>query len=144
MFRFGLFLLTLLLLAPCSNDLVQQTNQARDQTNFTNDSVYQVSQDEFIVKTWVNKPNPSQDDLVTLYGSLIKNGVHLGGMMMQATWPDPNQERGTPNCNVLVIYQTGVCTIEAGKYPSGEYLPITVVFDYGGSVYKGETGFTPR
>lgn len=144
MLRFGFFMITLLFLASCSNTANQQTHKTGVQSNLPAEYIYQESQDEFVIKTWVNKPNPSRDELVTVYGSLIKNGAHLGGMMMQATWQDPAQERGVPNCNVLVIYQTGVCTIEAGKYPSGEYLPITVSFDYDGIILTGETGFTPR
>jgi hypothetical protein len=137
MLRLVSLLILIIALAACSKE------QERTQVQVPAETIYQNSQDVFLVKTWVNKPNPSKNELVTVYGSLLKNGIHLGGMMMQATWPDPDQERGSPNCNVLVIYQTGVCTIEAAKYPAGEFLPITVIFNYEDAVYKGETGFTP-
>lgn len=80
---------------------------------------------------------------VIVWGSLIKNGVHLGGMMMQATWPDETQEVGIPNCRVLVIYGSGVCVIDDIDYPPGEFVPITVSFEYGGKEFVGQTGFTP-
>lgn len=87
---------------------------------------------------------PSRDSRVTISGSLIKNGVRLGGMMMQATWPDKRQEHGVPNCNVLVIYGSGVCTVDAGNYPPGVFVPVTVTFEYGGMRHIGHTGFTPQ
>jgi hypothetical protein len=102
------------------------------------------STDRFEVEAWVDKPAPARDERVTVSGSLIKNGVYLGGIMMQATWPEAAQERGVPNCYVLVIYQRGVCTIEAGSYPSGEFVPVTITFEYKGIQYSGQTGFTPR
>ena len=100
--------------------------------------------DTFEVDAWVDNPTPSQDSRVTIYGSLIKNGVHLGGMAMQATWPDETQERGVPNCSVQVIYGSGVCTADAGDYAPGVFVPITVKFEYGGLTHIGHTGFTPQ
>jgi hypothetical protein len=85
-------------------------------------------EDKFIVNLWVDNPNPPQNSRVIFWGSLIKNGVHLGGIMMQATWPDETQEPGVPNCNVLVIYGSGVCVIDNISYPPGEFVPIIVTF----------------
>lgn len=96
------------------------------------------------MEAWVDKPSPARDGRVIARGSLIKNGVRLGGMMMQATWPDETQERGVPNCNVLVTYGSGVCAIDAEGYPPGVFVPITVTFDYDGTRYVGHTGFTPQ
>ncbi len=100
--------------------------------------------DIFEVEAWVDDASPPHDARVTVYGSLIKNGVRLGGMTMQATWPDETQERGVPNCKVQVIYGSGVCTLDAGNYPPGEFVPITVTFRYGGGTHVGHTGFTPQ
>lgn len=100
--------------------------------------------DVFEVEAWVDNPTPARDERITASGSLIKNGVYLGGMMMRGTWPEEDQERGVPNCFVLVIYQRGVCTIEVKDYPSGVYVPITVSFEYNSKTYTGQTGFTPR
>ena len=106
-------------------------------------SPHPTHEDTFTIDTWVNNPNPPQGSRVIVWGSLIKNGVHLGGMMMQATWPDETQEPGMPNCNVLVIYGSGVCVIDDISYPPGEFVPITVTFEYHGKKYVGQTGFTP-
>jgi hypothetical protein len=99
--------------------------------------------DTFVVDAWVNNPYPPINSRVIVWGSLIKNGVHLGGIMMQATWPDETQEVGIPNCSVLVIYGSGVCVIDDIDYPAGEFVPITVSFEYGGNEFVGQTGFTP-
>jgi hypothetical protein len=100
--------------------------------------------DLFEVEAWVDNPAPARNERVTVSGSLLKNGVRLGGMMMQATWPEEAQERGIPNCNVLVIYGSGVCAIEAVDYPPGMFVPVTVTFKYAGATHTGHTGFTPR
>jgi len=100
--------------------------------------------DRFEVEAWVNNPTPAQGSRLTVSGSLLKNGVRLGGMMMEATWPDKAQERGVPNCYVQVIYGSGVCTLEVNHFPRGIFVPITVTFAYGGHIYIGHTGFTPQ
>ena len=98
----------------------------------------------FEVVTWFDNPEPKLGSRVILYGSLLKDGVYLGGMAMRATWPDESQERGVPNCSVQVIYGSGVCNIETAGFQPGEYVPIIVTFEYQGKVYSGQTGFTPR
>jgi hypothetical protein len=90
----------------------------------------------------VDNATPGHGDVVNLSGSLIKNGVYLGGMMMQATWPDKDQERGIPNCNVLVIYQRGICIIETKDMPVGEFIPVTIKFVYNDQTFSAQTGFT--
>jgi hypothetical protein len=101
-------------------------------------------EDIFQVVAWMDNPEPEHNERVILSGSLIKNGVYLGGMAMHAMWPDGTQERGVPNCSVQVIYQRGVCTIDASKYPVDVYVPITITFEYRDQIYIGHTGFTPR
>jgi len=98
----------------------------------------------FEVDAWVDDPNPPVGSRVMLYGSLIKDGVYLGGMAMRATWPDEEQERGVPNCSVQVIYQSGVCIVETEGFKTDVFVPIRVSFEYQGNFYRGETGFTPR
>jgi hypothetical protein len=100
--------------------------------------------DKFEVYAWVDKPTPARNERVIISGSLIKNGVYLGGMAMTGIWPDSTLERGAPNCHVQVIYQRGICITEADKYPSGVYVPVTVKFEYRGGTYTAETGFTPQ
>ncbi len=109
----------------------------------TSDQAFAEQQeDTFEVVAWVDNPTPAKGEIVNLSGSLIKNGVYLGGMMMYATWPDKDQERGVPNCKVLVIYQRGVCMIKTDDFTSGEYVPVKVKFIYNDRSYSGETGFT--
>ena len=98
----------------------------------------------FEVVAWVDDPNPQVGSRVMLYGSLIKDGVYLGGMVMRATWPDEDQERGVPNCSVQVIYGSGVCIVETEGFRPNAYVPITVAFEYDGQTYSGKIGFTPR
>jgi len=98
----------------------------------------------FEVVAWVDDPNPKLGSRVMLYGSLIKDGVYLGGMAMRATWPDENQERGVPNCSVQVIYGSGVCIVETEGFQPDVFVPIKVAFEYQGKIYRGQTGITPR
>jgi hypothetical protein len=98
----------------------------------------------FDVDVWVDNATPSREQRVTVSGSLIKNGVRLGGLMMRANWPDPTRERGTATCYVQVIYGAGVCAIEAHTHPPGIFVPVTITFDYRGGTYIGHTGFTPQ
>lgn len=102
------------------------------------------AEDTFAVSAWVDNPAPKRGDKVILLGNLKKNGVFLGGIMMKATWPDESQPRGMPNCYVMVNYQRGVCVIDAGKYPVGEFVPIEITFDYRGRRFTAQTGFTPQ
>jgi hypothetical protein len=102
------------------------------------------SGDIFEVQAWVNEPFPARDEQVIVYGSLIKDGVRLGGIMMRASWRDGTHEHAIPDCFVLVTYGRGVCTLDQGGLPSGVFLPITVTFDYNGSRFIGQTGFTPH
>lgn len=131
-----LLFLVVIVLASCS--------QQGATTSKTSTTLYQTGENRFEVVAWVSDPSPTQGARVMLYGSLIKNGVHLGGMAMVATWPDESQERGVPNCRVQVIYQAGVCIVETEGFTPGEYVPITVAFEYQGRTYTGGTGFTPR
>jgi hypothetical protein len=100
--------------------------------------------DSFAVEAWVDNPTPTQDSQVIVFGSLIKSGVYLGGIMMQAVWADETQERGVPNCDVLVTYGRGVCAVPVKDYEPGAFVPITVTFKYEGSTFVGHTGFTPQ
>ena len=100
--------------------------------------------DVFKVNTWVNNPAPRRGEQVIVYGSLIKNGVLLGGTMMQGTWTDESHQPGTPNCFVLVTYGRGVCVVETSQFPTGRYVPVNIRFDYRNKTYTGSTGFTPR
>lgn len=99
---------------------------------------------KFEVVTWFSDPEPELGARTILYGSLLKDGIHLGGMAMRATWPDEDQERGVPNCSVQVIYGSGVCIIESEGYQAGVTVPVTVTFEYQGKIYRGTTAFTLR
>lgn len=100
-------------------------------------------EDIYEVEAWVDKPAPRLDEQVTVYGSLLKNGVRLGGIMMQARWSEKALTTGIPDCFVLVIYGSGVCTVAAGDFQPGQFVPITILFEYEERVFTGITGFTP-
>lgn len=87
---------------------------------------------------------PARDQRVTVFGSLIPYGVRLGGIMMDATWPDATRGSGRGRCYVQVIYGAGVCTIEVADLPPDVFVPVTITFDYRGATYTGQTGFTPH
>jgi hypothetical protein len=130
------------LLVACSAPAGAATTPQAAASPAANQGAAEDQEDQFEVIAWVDNPTPALGERVNLSGSLIKNGVYLGGMMMQATWPDQDQERGVPNCNVLVIYQRGVCIIETEGFTAGEYVPVTVKFVYKDQTYTGQTGFT--
>ncbi|HSB65954.1 MAG TPA: hypothetical protein VLD65_05200 [Anaerolineales bacterium] len=97
----------------------------------------------FSVKTWVTYPNLTQGKRIILMGSLLKEGVHLGGIMMRATWPDQIHEQGEPNCIVPVLYGKGVCPIDTSNFSPGVFVPVTVSFEYQDTTFITQTGFTP-
>jgi hypothetical protein len=137
------FFFTLILTAACSPTSDAQPPLIAG-TQPSDSSVYSLSEDSYEVEAWVSDPTPNQDEQVFVYGSLIRNGVRVGGMMMRAYWPDEKQAPGIPGCNVLVIYGSGGCILEASKFPAGEFVPVRVQFEYYGETYSGETGFTPQ
>lgn len=108
-----------------------------------NEAFYSHAGVDYKVVAWVDNPSPARGERVTVHGSLIKNGVHLGGMAMLATWPDEELEPGRPNCSVQVIYGAGVCIIQSDRFPPGEYVPVTVIFRLNGDKLTANTGFTP-
>jgi hypothetical protein len=99
------------------------------------------NQDVFEVEAWVDNPTPSAGERINISGSLKKNGVYVGGMMMSGFWPDEDDDR-LPDCHIQVIYQRGICIVYADNFPVGEYTPVRVSFDYFGQTFSGETGFT--
>jgi hypothetical protein len=136
-------LITLALTAACSPTSDAQPPLTAG-TQPPDSSVSSLSGDSYEVEAWVSDPTPSRDAQVYVYGSLIRNGVRVGGMMMQAYWPDEKQAPSIPGCNVLVIYGAGGCILEVSEFPVGEYVPVRVQFEYYGKTYSGETGFIPQ
>ncbi|MGC8785852.1 MAG: hypothetical protein ACP5Q1_00310 [Anaerolineae bacterium] len=90
---------------------------------------------------WVDDPTPPLNSFVTVRGSILRNGVRLGGLVMRATYPT---KESFSSCDVLIIYGAGVCTLPVKDYAPGVFVPITVTFEYDGVRYTGQTGFTPR
>lgn len=136
-------ILGLTLLISCVNGQNALNHPPSSQEQPSRAELLPTSGDIYEVKAWVDKPAPRQDEQVTVYGSLIKNGVYLGGIMMQARWSKKALTTGIPDCFVLVIYGTGVCVVAARDFLPGRYVPITILFDYEGQVFTGKTGFTP-
>jgi hypothetical protein len=98
-------------------------------------------EDIYEVTAWVDNPYPKAGERINISGSLTKNGVYLGGMMMSAFWPDKDDDR-LVDCTIQVIYQRGICIVYAEDFPVGEYTPVKVSFNYFGQTFSGETGFT--
>ena len=133
-----------ILLAACLQKAAQPPRQPATSSSRATSVPSSVREDLFEVEAWVDEPAPAREARVIIYGSLIKNGVRLGGIMMRAAWPDDEKEPGVPDCTVLVTYGRGVCVVDAGGFPPGELVPITVAFDFDGKLYTGQTSFTPR
>lgn len=137
-----ILLLVFMLQTSCSSNVTQSAKQVVASATHVVTTPTPFHTAIFKIVTWFDNPEPELGSRVILYGSLIKDGVHLGGMAMRATWPDENQERGVPNCSVQVIYGSGVCVIETAGFQPDEYIPVTVTFEYQGRNYSGQTGFT--
>lgn len=133
--------LTLLLSCVPRQDLSSRPFDSLSQPSETGSR--STSGDIYEVEAWVDKPAPRLDEQITVYGSLLKNGVRLGGIMMQARWSEKALTTGIPDCFVLVIYGSGVCTVAAGDFQPGQFVPITILFEYEERVFTGMTGFTP-
>lgn len=96
------------------------------------------------VKVWVDNPHPKRGETVMLYGSLIKHGVNLGAITMNAYWPDKEQPDQLPDCKVQVIYYGGVCKVNTESFPTGVPTTLRVEFPYQGEVYTGSIDITVR
>jgi len=101
------------------------------------------SEDVYEISAWVNIPEPGPDDIVTVSGHIIKNGVYLGGEMWMF-WPEEGGAPGNNECLDHMMYQRGICQIIVKGYPPDIYVPIKVRWEFGGMVLTTETGFTPR
>lgn len=99
---------------------------------------------EVEVRSWVDRPDPARGEIVTVFGTLKVTGVYRNGVMMTAVWPDPNHQRGVPNCLTRTSYELGSCAIPVENFPPGEFVPITITFDFDGVKYTTQTGFTPQ
>lgn len=138
-----ILVLVFMLQTSCSSNATTSPGPTKPVAAQNDSTPLPVRTHKFEVVTWFDNPEPKLGSRVMLYGSLIKDGVHLGGMAMRATWPDEDQERGVPNCSVQVIYGSGVCIIETEGFKPGVTIPVTVTFEYQGQIYRGQTGFTP-
>ncbi len=100
--------------------------------------------DSYEVRAWVDKPEPVPGQMLVLSGSLIKNGVHLNGLMMGGFWQRSGEATASQHCYEFVNYQRGKCNIQVDDFPLDIYVPITIRIYYQGIPYTAETGFTPR
>lgn len=99
---------------------------------------------EFVVKAWVDKSSNNDGKDFVVMGSLIKNGFTLGDVMMFASWPDPFAEGGVAQCDLYAHHGVGQCVVLTDQLTAGEFVPVTIKFEYQGYYYYGETGFTPQ
>jgi hypothetical protein len=97
------------------------------------------------VDTYFVDPNlgditPPLGGRVLVRARLIKNGVRVGGMMIEVAWM---QDGEIQHCQFLPLYQNG-CVIEVRDYAPGVLVPVTVTVRYQGAVFMGYGGFTPQ
>ena len=100
--------------------------------------------DHYEIFASVDRPEPTLDEVVTVSGSLTKNGVYLGSIPMWMFWPEEGGAPGQNECVSQMAYQRGICNIYAKGYPVDVYVPIKIRVTYDGMVFSTETGFTPR
>ncbi len=131
-----------LFLISCSSRAAVEEEQATQPSTAQIAGPTPTADNVFRVEVWVDDPTPAQGEPVMLYGSLIKHGVRLGGMTMQAYWPDEDQHPSLPDCKVQVIYGSGVCKIETEEFPVGVPISLNVEFDYEGETYGGNIKIT--
>ena len=73
--------------------------------------------------------------------SLIKNSsLWLGGDMYAEWWKGDEKQ----TCDVIVIYQRGICEFYADGYEPGVFVPVTATIHYLDRYYTLHTGFTPQ
>lgn len=80
-------------------------------------------------------------DKAFLSVSLIKNNSLWLGGDMYAEWWKGNEKQ---TCDVIVIYQRGICEIYNDGYDPGVFVPITATIHYLDRYYTIHTGFTPQ
>lgn len=131
-----------LILISCSSLSTIEEEQATPPTTDQITEPSPTADDVFQVEVWVDDPTPEKGQPVMLYGSLIKHGVRLGGMTMEAYWPDEEQHPSLPDCKVQVIYGSGVCKIKTDDFPIGAPIPLKVEFDVEGKTYGGSLEIT--
>jgi hypothetical protein len=136
--------LILLLASACSGVVLPAAVEPTPSGEQPEAATTPTSDDIYEIRAWVSNPNPERDELVTIYGNLAKHGVILGGIQMMATWGGYEKAPTIPDCVVTIIYQRGVCTVSASDFPSGEYVPITILINYDGQKFITQTGFTPK
>jgi hypothetical protein len=95
---------------------------------------------EWSVDSWFDNPNPPLGSQVVFSGSLLRNGMWSGGIMT-ARWMQGGEMQV---CNVIMIYQRGICVIQVRDFDPGVYVPITYTINYApGLDFTGYNGFTP-
>ncbi len=101
------------------------------------------SSDVYKIEGWQLDSPVNNGKAIVFWGSIFRNGTILSGMPMHATWPDSTAERGIAQCDVQVGYGRGMCTIFTDHFTPGEFVPVSLKFEYNGKYYYGEFGFTP-
>jgi hypothetical protein len=125
---------------------LKKNNSSADENKIvqTSSPVPNSTSDEFVVKAWVNKSSNNNGKDFVVMGSLIKNGFTLGDVMMFASWPDPSAQGGVVQCELYAHHDVGQCVVLTDQLTPGEFVPVTIKFEYQGHYYYGETGFIPQ
>lgn len=94
---------------------------------------------EWSVDSWFENPNPPMGSRVVFNGSLLRNGTWSGGIMT-ANWLQGGEMQ---QCDVIVIYQRGICIFPVTDFEPGVYVRITYTIRYNDMRFTGHNGFTP-
>ncbi len=104
--------------------------------------------DRYELQLWFHNAEPQLGEKVILFGSLLQNGLPIGGdLMMQAKWPDRDAPGGQAVCWDRPNYARGLCFITVTEqYPPGEAVPITVTMHvrWLNAKFTDHIAFTPR
>jgi len=143
-FRLLYLLLFIIILPSCT--FLNKNNSSAEENKIvqTSPEVLNSTSDEFIVEAWVKKSSNNNGKDFVVMGSLLKDGFRLGDNMMYASWPDPSAEGGVVHCDLYAHHGVGQCIAHTDQLTQGEYVPVTIKFEYQGHYYYGETGFTPE
>lgn len=136
-------LLTVLLLTSCKKHPEQNSDELEIYITPITQVLNEKNSDVFVIESWFEKSNTNDENTILLWARLLKNGTKVSGTVLHASWPDPSAERGIARCDVQSIYNGGVCMIQKNKYQAGDYVPVSLSFEYDGITYSDKTGFIP-
>ena len=139
-----LIIIISLLLASCKDQTDDNQAQLQSYNQVSTLETVEKNGDIFIVEGWVIKSGFDEGKSVVVVASLLKNGFRLGDENVHITWPDPSKDRELGGCDVFSHHGTAECVVITEHLNPGEYVPVTIRFEFEGNYYYGKTGFIPE